>query len=113
MLSWTQLNLPTSGHGAMSIERQVQLTIGTGVLLGSALGVLASPLFLIIPAFMGAGLIFAGASGTCGLALVMARMPWNRHEASGAACAATTDAACAATASAACAATDAKQEIGQ
>ena len=103
MVAWRQLSLPASGRGTMSIERQVQLTVGTGVVLGTILGVMVSPLFLIIPTFLGGGLIFAGASGTCGLALVLAKLPWNRHEEeeSASACAATTNSACAATGSSA------------
>jgi hypothetical protein len=48
------------------------------VLTGVVLGTLVSPWFLAIAAFFGAGLTFAGATGTCGLALVLMKMPWNR-----------------------------------
>jgi hypothetical protein len=48
------------------------------VIAGAAAGVWVSPWFLVVPAFFGAGLVFAGATGTCGLAAVLARMPWNR-----------------------------------
>jgi len=71
----------------------VQLIAGSMILTGAALGTLVNPWFLVIPAFFGAGLSFAGATGTCGLAHVLLRMPWNRppglsaHTA-GAACAA-------------------------
>ena len=39
---------------------------------------LVSPWFLAVPAFVGGGLTFAGATGTCGMALVLLKMPWNR-----------------------------------
>ena len=48
------------------------------ILTGVALGTLVNPWFLALAAFFGAGLTFAGATGTCGLALVLLRMPWNR-----------------------------------
>jgi rhodanese-related sulfurtransferase len=79
MAAWVQAGLPTTGRGGVSIERQVQMTIGTFVLLGTGLGVGVTPWLLIVPAFMGAGLLFAGVSGTCALASVIARLPWNRR----------------------------------
>ncbi len=63
---------------AISVMRQVQLVIGVGVLAGSALGYLVHPGFVGLAAFFGAGLVFAGASGTCALATVLSKMPWNR-----------------------------------
>lgn len=68
----------TSGKFFLSLDRQVQLTIGSGVLIGSALGYLISPIFFLFSGFFGAGLIFAGLSGYCGLAILMAKMPWNK-----------------------------------
>jgi rhodanese-related sulfurtransferase len=64
-------------HVPISIMRQVQLTVGIGVLIGVALAAFVSPWFLLIPAFLGAGLAFAGATGMCGLAAVLSFMPWN------------------------------------
>lgn len=62
----------------MSVMRQVQLVIGVGLLAGSALAWFVHPAFLAVPVFFGAGLTFAGASGTCALAIVLGAMPWNR-----------------------------------
>ncbi len=61
----------------ISLLRQVQLTIGVILLAGTALSLL-SPWFLILPGFIGAGQLFAGLSGTCGLASLLSVMPWNR-----------------------------------
>jgi CHASE2 domain-containing sensor protein len=61
-----------------SVMRQVQLTIGACVLAGSALAWFVDPRFVAVPAFFGAGLCFAGLTGTCGLAAVIGWMPWNR-----------------------------------
>jgi hypothetical protein len=47
------------------------------VLTGIGLGLAVSPWFLALAAFFGAGLTFAGATGTCGLALLLMRLPWN------------------------------------
>jgi hypothetical protein len=47
-------------------------------LTGVTLGVLVNAWFLAVAAFFGAGLTFAGATGTCGLALMLMKMPWNR-----------------------------------
>lgn len=68
----------TSGKFFLPLDRQVQLTIGLAVLIGSLLTYFISPLFAIFTGFFGAGLTFAGASGYCGLAMLMARMPWNQ-----------------------------------
>ena len=77
---WKKAGLPTvqSAGGAIDIVRQVHLVVGTMVLAGSVLAWLVSPWFLLLTGFFGAGLLFAGASGFCGMAMLLARMPWNR-----------------------------------
>ena len=67
-----------AGAPKLDIMRQVQLTIGLLTILGVALGAFVSPWFLILPAFLGSGLTFAGATGWCGLALLLGKMPWNK-----------------------------------
>jgi hypothetical protein len=42
------------------------------------LGLLVSPWFFVVPAFVGAGLITAGVTGFCGMARMLMRAPWNR-----------------------------------
>jgi DUF2892 family protein len=49
------------------------------VLLGMLLGFLVSPEFYLLSAFIGAGLLFAGISGWCGMAKLLGLMPWNRR----------------------------------
>lgn len=61
-----------------ALERQVRLTAGVLVALGVLLAVLVSPWWLILPAFVGCGLIFAGVSGLCLMGEALARLPWNR-----------------------------------
>jgi rhodanese-related sulfurtransferase len=59
--------------------RQVQMAAGGLILLGGALGVMVHPGFWGISAFVGAGLFVAGATGFCGMARLLAVMPWNRR----------------------------------
>lgn len=61
----------------MSLERQVRIAAGTLVLVGIGLS-WVHPGFLGLSAFVGAGLVFAGITDTCGMGLMLARMPWNR-----------------------------------
>jgi rhodanese-related sulfurtransferase len=62
----------------ISMMRQVQIAAGGLVLLGAVLAALVSPWFLILSGGVGAGLMFAGISGFCGMARLLAAMPWNR-----------------------------------
>ena len=64
----------------LPIMRQVQLGAGAMVLLGSLMSHFVHPGFLFLTGFVGAGLAVAGATGFCGLAEILARMPWNRTE---------------------------------
>lgn len=66
------------GKKAVSLERQVRIAAGSLVLLGAGLGWFVHPAFFGLSAFVGAGLVFAGITDTCGMALVLARMPWNQ-----------------------------------
>lgn len=70
----------------LSIMRQVQLVAGSLAFVGTVLGAAVSPWWLVVPGFIGAGLTFAGASGWCGLALVLRAMPWNASAKAGASC---------------------------
>jgi rhodanese-related sulfurtransferase len=66
------------GKKAVSLERQVRIAAGSLVLLGAVLGWFVNPAFIGLSAFVGAGLIFAGITGTCGMGMILARMPWNQ-----------------------------------
>jgi rhodanese-related sulfurtransferase len=78
-LAWDAAGLPVvRGQKApISLERQVRIAAGSLVLLG-LLGALIHPVFLGISGFVGAGLVFAGVTDTCGMGLLLARMPWNQ-----------------------------------
>ena len=77
--AWQNAGLPViSEKRPWPIMRQVQVAAGSLILLSLALS-LTAPGFLVLTAFIGAGLVFAGVSGFCGLARVLARMPWNKR----------------------------------
>ncbi len=81
--AWKKAGLPVVQDRRQPIEimRQVQIAAGSLVCLGVALGAFVSPAFYALSAFVGAGLIFAGVTGFCGMAKVLALMPWNRRNA--------------------------------
>lgn len=68
----------TRGEGPISIQRQVQITAGSLVVLGTLLGALSSHWFLLLPALVGVGLIVTGVSNSCMMGLLLAKAPWNR-----------------------------------
>lgn len=80
MLAWSQANLPiVKGESKIwSLERQVRFAAGLLVLIGVVLSLTIHPYLIGIAAFVGAGLTFAGATDTCGMAMVLAKMPWNQ-----------------------------------
>lgn len=87
--AWKSAGFPimvNSRAPRINIMRQVQLVIGLCVLLGSALAWLVDPRYVAIPAFFGAGLTFAGATGTCALATLIGWMPWNKTDAAATQC---------------------------
>jgi rhodanese-related sulfurtransferase len=77
--AWVAAGLPiVRERTGMSLERQVRIAAGSLVLVGVLLAWLAHPYFIGLSAFVGAGLIVAGVTNTCGMGLILARMPWNR-----------------------------------
>ena len=77
--AWESAGLPLArGAKAVSLERQVRIAAGALVLLGVILGRWVHPGFYGISAFVGAGLVFAGVTDWCGMAMVLAKMPWNQ-----------------------------------
>lgn len=76
--AWAKAGLPVErGHQAMPIFRQIQIGAGALALLGLA-GVFFWPPMIWLTALVGAGLIFAGLTGFCGLGLLLSAMPWNK-----------------------------------
>lgn len=81
--AWKRMGLPVVENikAPIEINRQVQIVAGLLILTGIMLGVLVAPGWLGLAAFVGAGLAFAGVSGTCGLARLLMLAPWNRRAA--------------------------------
>jgi rhodanese-related sulfurtransferase len=78
--AWLKAGYPAVRNTAArwAVERQVRLIAGLLVAVGVLLAVAVSPWWLILPAFVGCGLIFAGFSGLCPMGEALARLPWNR-----------------------------------
>jgi len=78
--AWIDAGLPI--HRGVSkvlpLMRQVQIVVGTLSASGAILALASNRWFAVVPLFIGCGLLFAGITGTCGMALLLARMPWNR-----------------------------------
>ncbi len=66
------------GKKAISLERQVRIAAGSLVLTGAVLALTVHAGFAGISALVGAGLIFAGVTDTCGMGMLLAKMPWNQ-----------------------------------
>jgi rhodanese-related sulfurtransferase len=81
--AWRKAGLPLTIDRRQPLElmRQVQIAAGSLILMGVVIGTLVAPIGYALSAFVGAGLLFAGLSGFCGMARLLALMPWNRHAA--------------------------------
>ena len=79
--AWEKAGLELKQDASQPIEimRQVQIAAGTLILIGVLLGFYVSPSFFWLSGFVGAGLLFAGVSGTCAMARMLAVMPWNNR----------------------------------
>ena len=77
--AWRQAGLPVKKCGnVLSLERQVQIAVGSLLILKVLFGFAVHELFFVAGAVIGAGLITAGMTRWCGMAQLIARMPWNR-----------------------------------
>ena len=80
---WRKAGLPVreDAKAPLEIMRQVQIAAGALTLAGVTLGFLVAPAWFALAGFVGAGLTLAGLTGWCGMATLLARMPWNRRPA--------------------------------
>ncbi len=77
--AWDTAGLPVvRGKKAVSLERQVRIAAGFIVLAGALLTQFVDPLWFVVPAFVGAGLMFAGITDTCAMGMMISKMPWNK-----------------------------------
>ena len=81
------MKVARSGRKVMSLERQVRICAGGLVVLGAVLGQFVNPAWHALSAFIGAGLVFAGVTDTCGMAMMLAKMPWNQVRGAATCCA--------------------------
>lgn len=79
--AWRKAGLPLLGCAPCrwTLERQVRLGAGLIVLVASLLAATTNPKWVFVAMFVGGGLTFAGATNICGMAALLARMPWNRE----------------------------------
>lgn len=76
---WVAAGRPVRrGAARISLERQVRIAAGALAATGGFLALLVSPLFAVLPAFVGSGLVFAGVTDTCAMGMLLAKLPYNR-----------------------------------
>ena len=80
--AWIDAGLPVNRgkSNVLPLMRQVQIVVGALSVIGGALALLVSRWFAVVPLLLGCGLLFAGITGACGMALLLAKMPWNRSQ---------------------------------
>lgn len=79
--AWLRSGAPVhrAGKAKLPVMQQVQVVAGGLCVIGAACAYLWDPLFLLIPGFVGSGLMFAGFTGWCGMASILEKMPWNKN----------------------------------
>jgi rhodanese-related sulfurtransferase len=76
---WTAAGKPVvRGAKRISLERQVRIAAGFLAAAGGILALTLDPLFALLPAFMGSGLVFAGVTDSCAMAMLLSTVPYNR-----------------------------------
>ena len=89
--AWIDAGLPVNRGQSrvLPLMRQVQIVVGSLSAAGALLALTVNPLFALLPLVIGSGLLFAGLTGFCGLAMLLAKMPWNKSSAGNSAICAT------------------------
>jgi rhodanese-related sulfurtransferase len=87
--AWIDAGLPVNRGTSrvLPLMRQVQVMVGFLSATGAALALTVNPRYAFIPLVVGCGLLFAGLTGFCGLAMLLAKMPWNKTGNSASGCA--------------------------
>src|SRR5690606_2504788 len=76
---WVSAGKPVvRGAARLSLERQVRIAAGSLAAIGGVLALAVYPLFALLPAVAGGGLVFAGVTDTCGMARLLSKLPVNR-----------------------------------
>lgn len=76
--AWEQAGFSTlKTKGTLPIIRQVMIAAGALMLIGVLLAAFVHVGWLGLSTAVGAGLLYAGVSGQCFMAMLLAKMPWN------------------------------------
>jgi rhodanese-related sulfurtransferase len=80
--AWIDAGLPVhrSARKVLPLMRQVQIVVGSLSIVSAMLALTVNAWFAVVPLFLGCGLLFAGTTGWCGMALLLAKMSWNRGQ---------------------------------
>ena len=80
IMAWQKAGYPVASDSRAPIEimRQVQIAAGSLIVLGVVLGTWVDANFFWLSGFVGAGLVFSGATGSCGMAKLLLKLPFNR-----------------------------------
>lgn len=79
MKAWAAAGYPVRRVRArVSLERQVRMAAGAIVAIGSLAALFVSPMAAVVPALIGSGLVFSGVTDTCGMAMLLAQLPYNK-----------------------------------
>jgi rhodanese-related sulfurtransferase len=79
ILAWDEAGHPTGSlTNRMPLMRQVLLAAGLLILFGVVAAHTISESFRYLVIFVGAGLVFSGLTGWCGMAKMLSKMPWNK-----------------------------------
>ena len=80
LVAWQEAGHPVvEGKPHLSLERQVRIAAGALAAIGGLLAVTTSRWFGVVPAFVGAGLVYAGLTDRCGMAMLLGKLPYNRR----------------------------------
>ncbi|MBX9877500.1 MAG: DUF2892 domain-containing protein [Candidatus Obscuribacterales bacterium] len=61
-----------------SLDRQVRFTSAVLILLGISLAYTISPFWIYLSAFIALGMLLSALTDSCGMGLVLSKLPWNR-----------------------------------
>ena len=78
--AWEREGLPVerTGREMISVDRQVRVAVGLMIIAAGLSGIFVAPWAAWLPVLFGVGLLQSGITDTCPLAMLIARMPWNR-----------------------------------
>ena len=77
--AWHKAGQPVQkGKKALGLDQQVRIVAGSMALTGAAIVLAGHTVGLALVGMMGVGMVYAGITDTCGMATLLARMPWNQ-----------------------------------